>query len=891
MQDSKRPYSILFLILALLPVTGVDAEPIELLPEESGSSTVYQIPAGIRTPFILEVAAKRLPEPATLECEDMTAPKTLRPDPFARITFRLTGPPPCKLILSGLKSPLKVQLWQPADHFPLSNVRSQYLGASFLILAVLSLYLLSLMIALRHPVYLYLVVFSLSFLLFELLHSGFHRELGVFPGSLDQKMLQFSGLLWPAAILLFTMEFARNKTNRPFHAILMALAGFALILSLQTVWLQLPETLLNGMQLLFAGLALTLPLSRIRITENRILVLAILILITGVVLSFLSLESSAPAAALQMMLISGILVYRIHALQKREAGARSRSEKTWAMAVSSLREAEQTRDRFLRNTAKQLQKPLSEIIDAARDYAGKGAPGSAQQIREIMEDASRLLDLFSDFSAPGAAGTVSLAQLSEDALIHARLFSASRNTQLINRISTDLFVHSNPADFRRLLNRLLDNYCILYTPTSLTLSATRKKNRIILRAQAAAGQKPSNIQNRKVSIARLVLDHIAGDSPDSECKDLKFSFNDSGFSVDLPSAPAPNPPTEVPETDKPSENLDAIFMYSEDILYGHRLKERLAQRFQCLDLDSLPVAENDELPDAFRNMRALVLDLLETPGHRLSELLSRLEQAFAEPPPVLLLSRCEELPKFLHPNRFTLVDRLIKPVSMDLIQLRLITLIAMDRRLKDQKTELAALADANQMKVRQSLHDSLGAQLTDLRLLADRLSLTDEESALEMQELKEEIDRTIAMIMDSLDEMGESQQFAGNLNEGLEANLVRRYTRAGRRVYRDFRDEPIELAPSLADELFKIVQELVTNDLKYGKGPSRWKLQKSGDVVRIEMHSASDYSNSGHSPGLGTEGIQKRIRELGGEILAQLQEGNFQARIEIPLSSDQIVRE
>ena len=120
---------------------------------------------------------------------------------------------------------------------------------------------------------------------------------------------------------------------------------------------------------------------------------------------------------------------------------------------------------------------------------------------------------------------------------------------------------------------------------------------------------------------------------------------------------------------------------------------------------------------------------------------------------------------------------------------------------------------------------------------------------------------------------------------GLQMVLLRRYQGAARLV-RSIIDPSVEDCRCLhvdsrtREELHAVVQEMVSNDLKYGNGLSVWKFSCEGGNVCLDLEAQSTYD--GRLPGSGTRTIRNRAASLGGSVDARLASGSYRCRIAIP---------
>ncbi len=195
------------------------------------------------------------------------------------------------------------------------------------------------------------------------------------------------------------------------------------------------------------------------------------------------------------------------------------------------------------------------------------------------------------------------------------------------------------------------------------------------------------------------------------------------------------------------------------------------------------------------------------------------------------------------------------------------------------------------------LHDHLGAQLTDVRIAAEAL-ISQGDAARNQDTLRNGIKRAGEMLREEMQLIDDLDLLDENFLAGTQLMLLRRYSSAAREL--DFH-APMEIEDLVHRGLGKngrsvmhaVTRETATNDLKYGYGPSNWRVSLEGSRLHLEMSSATNYSPEHHGTGRGTEHLIRRVTELGGEVNITGAEEDSQAgnlkgdliriRIEVPL--------
>jgi len=122
--------------------------------------------------------------------------------------------------------------------------------------------------------------------------------------------------------------------------------------------------------------------------------------------------------------------------------------------------------------------------------------------------------------------------------------------------------------------------------------------------------------------------------------------------------------------------------------------------------------------------------------------------------------------------------------------------------------------------------------------------------------------------------------------KGFHLILVRRYSNSGRVVNFEFEDELKYFFNGLGEEqisdIHSSLNEIVTNDLKYGYGRAEWSIFSGDNNVIVAMSSNSGYRLSHNRTGSGTGNIKRRIENAGGSSQYSFKDNIFQIRITFP---------
>lgn len=163
---------------------------------------------------------------------------------------------------------------------------------------------------------------------------------------------------------------------------------------------------------------------------------------------------------------------------------------------------------------------------------------------------------------------------------------------------------------------------------------------------------------------------------------------------------------------------------------------------------------------------------------------------------------------------------------------------------ESQQASSAALVQQRQ-DLQTHLHDSLGGALTDLQIHAERqLQKPPSEMHATLRGILDRIQATTQMFRSQLLFLEDLTLAAEDLLAGIQMTLLRRYADAGREIDFDCTDEAASLVSRASTrtlsirqrmDLFYLMVELGTNDLKYGYGESVWRISAGEGKLRIRQ--------------------------------------------------------
>jgi len=184
------------------------------------------------------------------------------------------------------------------------------------------------------------------------------------------------------------------------------------------------------------------------------------------------------------------------------------------------------------------------------------------------------------------------------------------------------------------------------------------------------------------------------------------------------------------------------------------------------------------------------------------------------------------------------------------------------------------------------IHDNLGGKLLILSL---QLKSIEPDKTIS-KNLKARIVKTIDEILKGLRNhllaFEDISYIEKNFNKGFKNFLVRRYSTAERKIQLDV-DSNVSIHAIPKDyyhNLFSILQEIINNDLKYGRDKTKWLVKNSEDSILFQMHAHSEFNNIPWKAGNGHKTIQKRVKLIGGIFFEKLENDFYFCELKINAS-------
>ncbi len=206
------------------------------------------------------------------------------------------------------------------------------------------------------------------------------------------------------------------------------------------------------------------------------------------------------------------------------------------------------------------------------------------------------------------------------------------------------------------------------------------------------------------------------------------------------------------------------------------------------------------------------------------------------------------------------------------------------------RLERSRFALENQRKqIEANLHDSLGGNLTDIKLSIEELVRQHRAAGLQADliRLDHRVAGTITSLRTELLFLEDLELVMKDFISGINLILLRRYQMVKREVNIQITSASRDCGRWLEGrgllneqnklELCMIVQELCNNSLKHGKGSAVWNIEAEPQKLAIRFQGRTVKKAS--KLGLGQETLRERAHKIEAEYAAQLKNGAYSAEL------------
>ncbi|PJZ84274.1 7TM-DISM domain-containing protein [Leptospira harrisiae] len=192
------------------------------------------------------------------------------------------------------------------------------------------------------------------------------------------------------------------------------------------------------------------------------------------------------------------------------------------------------------------------------------------------------------------------------------------------------------------------------------------------------------------------------------------------------------------------------------------------------------------------------------------------------------------------------------------------------------------------------VHDQLGANLTDLKVYLERKKTNISESVnytFDLDHIYERVVSIIQSLRNQLLYIEDLNLIFENFVTGLHLTLLRRYSDVGREFeflpssdfLNYFNDKKIiGKNQSYFLNIFYMLYEVCTNDIKYGRGESVWKLDYVNGSFYINQRNLLNVPFENQKTNLELKSINQRLSQLNGKLEVQIVDENYKLKIQFP---------
>jgi signal transduction histidine kinase/DNA-binding response OmpR family regulator len=184
------------------------------------------------------------------------------------------------------------------------------------------------------------------------------------------------------------------------------------------------------------------------------------------------------------------------------------------------------------------------------------------------------------------------------------------------------------------------------------------------------------------------------------------------------------------------------------------------------------------------------------------------------------------------------------------------------------------------------IHDIIGGKLTDLLLQINQVSLAPEISKSRLNEIKNSAVSLSNELRNKLHDWEDMRNLESDFELGWMSMLVRRYSAAGRQCR-------VKLSESqswpmaerwktwVKTEIFRITQEIVSNDLKYGLGNALWEIDQFSPNFHLSLKTKTNYPPDAVK-GRGSRNLSERSERLSAKLTFREEGGDFYMHFSVP---------
>lgn len=205
-----------------------------------------------------------------------------------------------------------------------------------------------------------------------------------------------------------------------------------------------------------------------------------------------------------------------------------------------------------------------------------------------------------------------------------------------------------------------------------------------------------------------------------------------------------------------------------------------------------------------------------------------------------------------------------------------------------EENQLALTKQRAEMQL--MVHDNLGAGLTDLKVVIDRkIREASEIQSNHWRELRTRVDSIIQSLRNHLLQIEDLNLTYESFITGLNVTLLRRYSEVGRELEFSISESTNNLFQRVKitaknreyfQNLYFLLYEICTNDIKYGKEESTWILEIQN--YNLLIYQKNLIKSKSDSSSFSLKSVSTRIESLGGTVSNRVIGNQFELNLKIP---------
>lgn len=816
------------------------------------------------------------------------------------------------------------------DSFLKNAGEKMFYGFVFGVIGIMLLYNFFLFLILRDINYLNYIGFSICFGAYCVGVSGYLREF--FPNSPKFNLYAVPvsvGMIW-LSNFWFVRTFLELKErgrylywvyNAGIFLVLFGLLPGTFIDPFITDALLDIFSILSGLLLLFSSGYVWLRGHR----AARYIFLAFLPWVSGATLiilrnwdilpnNFFTTHSLQMGSLLELSLFSLALADRINIIKAEREKAQLEALASETKAVESLKKADAIKDTFLAHTSHELRTPLQGILGLTEGLLTKTLDAAAHEDANlIIQSARRLSHLVNDI--------LDYSRLKERELVlnftdidlgvqvnkvvrSLEYISRSKSVAVINEIPVNsCFVRADEQRLQQILFNLIGNALKFTTKGKISVQAgaqgdlvevgvvdsgmgiPRDKHIEIFEKFGRIDEGAASGTGIGLTITKSLVELHGGQIRVESTVGIGSTFS---FTLQPAQALSRLPDTDSPAAIAPrvkdtvNPGSGYVLLVEDDPIILLSTAEHLRRRGYEVATAHTGTAAC-ELIAASPTPALAILDLMLPDISGLALCREIRNRYSGRELPILMLTARSQFQDFLSAANAGANDYLTKPFETGDLFLRIDNLLSLARlRQNLEITESKYLR-----RVYEDMHDHLGGVLTDISIVSANLRGDELIDKVAVEELQRQSALALKMLRDRLQIMADHQNMANDFFGSLHEQVLRRYGNAQRTLTfsfapQNFAHPNIEQDTFLRQEIFLLVSEIATNDLKYGKGKSSWLWSTTPETLTLRFTAQSEYDPARHRTGFGTATISSRVANLGGTLEFELRASEFRLTMSLP---------